>query len=327
MATRPRNQARRSAPVPWLSIAGLAAIAICGLALVAGSLGWLGSDAAPSAGPPPGSVSVPVAGRPLQAYQALELEDLLDPATGALAVVYLPEDSILPETITDPRELLGRVLGRDKAPGRVFRAPDLLPEGTRPGIVAGIPAGKVALRIETGKVTGTVGLRRGDRFDLVATWRRPERDGVKRPYSGVPGTARAEVDVVARDAAVVEPISRRQLPAAPGGRPGATVEEMVVAVAPDEIPGVTEALELATRVDCVPRSGRPGLRADLENQDEVSRSASRVGRGSFGRQRHTVVETIQGAERSLLEVPGAVSPSGLRDLPSLAGGPAVEPGS
>lgn len=327
MAARPRLKAKRSAPIPWLPIAGLAAVALCGLVLLAGSFGSLGTGKAARAVAPPDSVAVPVAGRPLRAYQALELEDLINPATGALAVIHLPDEAVLPETITDASQLLGRVLGRDKAPGRVFRGPDLLPEGTRPGIVAGIPAGKVALRIETDKVTGTVGLHRGDRFDLVATWRRPTRDGVERPYSGAAPSARAEVDVVAQNAAVVEPMSRRQLPPAPGGRPGATVEEMVVAIAPEEIPLVTEALELAARVDCVPRSGRPGVRTDLDDQDEVSRSASRRDRRSFGRPRQTVVETIQGGERSLLEVPGAALPPYQPLLPPLAGGTAAEPGS
>ena len=277
---------------------GLGVVALLGGLLLANSLGWLGGDE-DAVAQPPGTIAVPVAGRPVPAYQALELEDLLDPRTGQLSKVYLPEESILPETVTDARDLLGRVLGRDKQPGRVFREPDFLPEGTRPGLVAGIPSGKVALRIEARKVTGSVGLRRGDRFDLVATWRR-NANGNARPNSAGP---RADVDVVAENAAVVTPLSQRQLPVDAGGRPQGTVEEMVIAVHPDEIPLVTEALEMATRVDCVPRSGRP---TELD-PDAVARSASRIERGPLGRQRRVVVDTIQGGERTFLEVPGAVS--------------------
>ncbi|MEM7409305.1 MAG: hypothetical protein AAF430_03605 [Myxococcota bacterium] len=302
MAARPRRQGARGAPIPWAPVLGLVAVAVLGGVLLVRSFGGFGDDSASSA-PPPGTVAVPVAGRPVAAYQALELEDLLDPRTSKLSVVHLPEESILPETVTEARDLLGRVLARDKQPGRVFRNPDFLPEGTRPGLVAGIPAGKVALRIEARKVTGSVGLRRGDRFDLVATWRRDAN-----AVGSIPGSAtgaRADVDLVAENAAVVTPLSERQLPAGAGGRPGATLEEMVIAVNPDEIARVTEALELATRVDCVPRSGRP--MTDLANQDAISRSASRVDRSAFGRQRRVMVDTIQGGERSFLEVPGAVS--------------------
>ena len=146
-----------------------------------------------------------------------------------------------------------------------------------------------------------MGLRRGDRFDLVATWR---REGQAAP--SLIGT-RADVAVVAENAAVVTPLSERALPAAPGGRPSGTVEEMVIAVHPDEIPLVTEALELATRVDCVPRSGRPQLGTDLADQDAVARSASRVDRAFLGRPRRVMVDAIQGGERTVLEVPGAVA--------------------
>ncbi len=318
MATRPRRPSPRGGPTLLVPLLGLGLIAILGLGLIAASLGWFEPPPPPPKREVPhGSTAVPVAARPLGAYQAIQLEDLLDPKTGQLAVVYLPADSILSETVIDPTELLGRVLGREKDPGRVFREPDLLPKGTRPGIVAGIPAGKVALRIEAAKVTGSVGLRRGDRFDLVATWRENSRDAVQGPYTKGRGDAtgpRAEVVRVAENAAVVEPLSERRLPGQ-GGAPGAVVEEMVIAVAPSEVALVTEALELAARIDCVPRSGRPVSQADLDAI--ISHSASQVGRDARGRPRKTVIETIQGGERFLMEVPEAPpipSPERLRDV-------------
>ncbi|MGH0032528.1 MAG: hypothetical protein ACQGVC_22275 [Myxococcota bacterium] len=317
-AGRRRRPAAPGGVAAWMPLFAIGA-ALVGVGLVAWSMGWFGGEA-DVGGRPPGTVAVPVAGRDVPAHQALELEDLLEPATGELAVVYLPADSVLDETVTDARRLIGRVLGRDKRAGRVFREPDFLPEGTRPGLVAGIPAGKVALRIEAHKVTGSVGLRRGDRFDLVATWRR-SASGVERPYAGsAPGGERASVEVVATDAAVVDPLSERQLPASTAGRPGAIVEEMVIAVRSEEVPRVTEALELASRVDCVPRSGRPGTRTDLGEQDRVSRSAAYVERDRLGRDRSTVVETIQGGARRLLEVPRAIAVPD-RPMPSVAGAP------
>ena len=310
MRARRASRARSSLVLP---LAGFAVVTAVGLGLL---IWWAGNEEPPaSAEAPPGTRAVPVAGRALPAYRAIELEDLLDPRTGKLTRIYLPEDSILPETMTDARQLLGRVLGRDKAPGRVFREPDFLPEGTRPGIVAGIPTGKVALRIPSARVTGSVGLHRGDRFDLVATWPRNDR-GAARPTTVLLGRgARAQVDVVAEGAAVVEPLAERRLPGA-GGRPGGVVQELVIAVAPGEVPGVTEALELAARIDCVPHSGRP----DEPSADEVARSAGRVDRGAFGRSRETVVETIVGGQRTLLEVPGAVVVPRSQELPAVSSG-------
>ncbi len=312
MATRPRRQSPRGgAPTLLLPVVGFAVIGLLGLVLIASSLGWLERDEAANT-IPEGSIAVPVAARPIGAYQAIQIEDLVDPATGQLAVIYLPADSVLAETHTDPKRLIGRVLGRDKDPGRVFREPDLLPKGTRPGIVAGIPAGKVALRIEAAKVTGIVGLRRGDRFDLMATWReeKPTSGGpLMWPYTsggGVGGgggtqSQRAEVVRVAANAAVVEPLSARRTQDGAGGQ-GAVVEEMVIAVASSEVPLVTEALEFAVRIDCVPLSGRP---VSAPPSEGASRSASRVARDTRGRPQKTVVETIQGNQRFLLEVPVA----------------------
>lgn len=324
MASRSRRGGTRIEPGLLLPAVGLVVIALAGFGLIASSMGWLDAPEAERRVAPPGSVAVPVAARPIAAYQALTLEDLLDPR-GELAVIHLPEESVLDETFTDARLLLGRVLARDKEPGRVFRDPDFLPEGTRPGIVAGIPAGKVALRIEATKVTGSVGLRRGDRFDLVATWRANARNGVQRPYAGQGMQApRAEVVQVALDAAVVTPLEERRLPG-PAGRPGAIVEEMVIAVAPDEVALVTEALELAARIDCVPRSGRPMTQDALDTA--VSESASRVGSGSLGRSRQIVVETIQGGERTLLEVPGASPIPIFEQAPAVSAGPRPGPGT
>ena len=70
---------------------------------------------------------------------------------------------------------------------------------------------------------------------------------------------------------------------------------------------------------------------DYVTQEEidsaVSESASRVGRGSFGRSRQIVVETIQGDERGLLEVPGASEIPTSDELPAVSAGRFRTPGS
>jgi Flp pilus assembly protein CpaB len=264
----------------------LFATGLAGAALVLFGLGVFEPPQAPLRSPPPGSIAVPVAARALPAYTEVRLEHLIDPATGVLAAAYLPKDSLLPETLVDPGRLLGRVLAYDKPAGRVFSGADFLPEGTRPGLVAGIPSHKRALRIDASKLSGAVGLRAGDRVDLVAT------RGVGRSAGagGVAG-ALAVATRVARDAVVVAPATRRELVTS---RTGArVVEEIVIALDPSEVPRVTEALASAARLDCVPHSGRPAEPEERREHAEVDAYGSGF----------AFVESIEGSERSWLAVP------------------------
>jgi len=307
MATRNR----RGGGVPIQSI-----LLLAGALLLAGIGGFLlfrsatGSNESQSAGAPEGMVGVPVATLDLPSYTEIRLEHLLDPSTGRLAAVYLPEESILGSTIVDPRDLVGRVLARPKSASRVFREADLMPVGTRPGIVAGIPAGKRALRIDASKVSGIVGLRQGDRFDLVATYPTNPRSGSPQSvYGGSAGAdaRRARSAVVADGATVVSALAARALPGASAGRSGAIVQEMVIALSPDEIPTVTEALEVAKRIDCIPRSGLPGAAPVAQETTSTSRAA----RSPYD---EPVVDVIEGDRRSLRFVPE-------RALPAVGTGP------
>lgn len=261
-----------------------------------------------------GMIGVPVATIDLPSYTEIRLEHLLNPLTGALAAVYLPEESILESTIVDPRELVGRVLARPKSASRVFRKGDLMPVGTRPGIVAGIPNGQRALRIDASKVSGIVGLRQGDRFDLVATYPGSNRNGaVESVYGNAPlsGAQRARARVVASGATVVSALESRALPGPAGGRTGKIVQEIVIALAPDEIPNVTEALEIAKRIDCIPRSGLPTSEAEKEDST-VAGFPSR--RGANTLYDEPLIDVIEGERRSLRVVPAIA-------LPDVSSGP------
>ena len=190
--SRPIHPARRpSAALGSLRTFGLPLVAL----VLAGASGWLlwTSAAQRSAGEgsaiPEGMRGVPVAAIELPAYTEIQLEHLLDPRTGQLAAVVLPEESILETTIVDPKDLVGRVLARRKGASRVFREEDFLPPGTRPGLVAGIPAGKRALRIDASKVSGLAGLQQGDRFDLFATYRGDATGGAVPSIYGSGGRA------------------------------------------------------------------------------------------------------------------------------------------
>ena len=84
--------------------------------------------------PNAGKVPTYVSRAPISAYTQVKKEHL--------DIVYLPR---VPEVaITDAKGIIGRVLSRDKSAGYVFTEGDFLPQGTKPGLVAGIPPGKRA---------------------------------------------------------------------------------------------------------------------------------------------------------------------------------------
>jgi len=287
---------RRVAWSTWLTGLLLLAAAVAGLALIARSQGWLAPEAPGRAGAPPGTVAVPAAAVAIPAYTRVRLAHLVDPATSALRAVYLPEGSILPDTFVDAKQVIGRVLAAEKAPGQLFSESDFFPPGTREGIVAGIPPGKRAMRIDASKVNGIVGLGRGDRFDLVATFDLAsgrsgavsvERSGVSE--LGALGSQTRAMTVV-EGGAVVQPLERRVVP----GQRQRVVDEMVIAVATDEVAALSEALHTGARIDCVPRSGRPD---DASDEGE--------GVGASAKPRLRVIETIEGGKRRALAVPQA----------------------
>ncbi len=285
-----RTQRRRARPdlVRWAGVGLVGAAGVLGLFLLATALGWspFGQGDRPLAhvSAPAGTVAIPAAAVPIDAYAEIQLEHLIDPRTNALAVIYLPEGSILPSTITDARDLIGRVLARPKPPGRVFADGDFLPKGTRPGIVAGIPPGKRAMRVDAAQVSGLVGLGQGDRFDLLAT-RTLSRNTGTRP-------AATSSETIVAGGTVVTPMRRRQVSAGTSG--AGIVEEVVIAIDPGEAPVLSEALTAKARIDCVPHSGLPD--AGLHDSGEAARRST-SGRGT------AVIETISGSRRENVAVP------------------------
>ena len=288
MAPRSRSNGLQRWGVPI----AIVVIAVLGAGLVyAAAQRWSAAPPVADIGPPPpGHTAVPISTRALPAFTRIELEHLVDPATGTLAAIHIPTESLLDVTMTSPQELVGRVLAGDKAAGQVFTETELMPPGTRPGIVAGIPPGKRAVRLEAGRVSGLVGLRRGDRFDLVASGGRsggPGRSGMSRGRT------------VAEDGVVVEPARARR-----SVTDGRIVEEIVVAVDPAEVVSLTSALESGQRIDTFPRSGQ----ATADAPEPTARDRSH----------HEIVEIdlIKGTRRTIETAPGGPPP------PDVAAGPA-----
>jgi Flp pilus assembly protein CpaB len=211
-----------------------------------------------------GWVLVPMSGRTVPIYALVQRDDLNDPATGLWKEVWLPKESISADTIIDRTKIIGRVLNHEKAAGFAFRETDFLPPGTRFGMVAGIPLGKRSVVCEAKKIGGIHALQKGDRFDLVVTIPAPKSNtpAAKAASSALP-PAEPEVRVLVNNGAVVMPSHMRSTsdttPSLMNGPRTTTknVEEVAIAVDPEEIAGLTAALSSGGSITCVARSGHP----------------------------------------------------------------------
>jgi Flp pilus assembly protein CpaB len=283
-----------------------------------------------------GLVAVPTAARTIPAYTKITRDHLWDPTNGRLTFVHLAPNSVTKEMLINFSDIIGRVIDHEKPAGYVFTETDFLPRGTREGIVAGIPPGKRAIRVPADKVEGLYGLRPGDRFDLVATLAIDGGRGGAQSFNfgGVYGQQialqarlsnwqkQATVRVMVQDGTVVEPLTTRQVPVfsntlTQGGitrmRP---VQEIVIAVDPEEVAPLTEAMAVDAKISTVPRSGRPDDPIDSKTPGLRPVSPfTGVGSGGFtgatsesssqtaGAAPFAVVETIMGPKRELTAVP------------------------
>ncbi len=281
-----------------------------------------------------GLVPVPTPALRIPAYTRIRRDHLWDAPRARLAMIYLPPRAVTPEMITNIGDVIGRVLDHEKEPGYVFTESDFLPKGTREGIVGGIPAGKRAVRISADRVDGLYGLHAGDRFDLLATMPISASGGSNQsfgfsgPYSQELALQarlsnwdkQAPVRVIVQNAVIVEPMNTRGVPtvqssltegAATRVRP---VQEAVIAIDPDEVALLTEAMAVEAKLTSIPRSGRPDDPQNSRTPDlqPVSPFANHDGGGvgaedelRLGQQspNFNVVETIMGQKRALTAVP------------------------
>lgn len=270
-----------------------------------------------------GLVQVPLSGREIPAYSKLVREDLIHPRTQKLATYPMQRDALPDHVVTDMTDILGRVLAKDKPAGYVFTESDFLEKGTRPGVTAGIPAGMRAFRCDASRINGLFGLKRGDRFDLVATQPidgKPAESQLKQ-FGGAYGpalaleasfqnlTKRATVDVLVQNGVVVAPVDTRTEPVSSTSltrgqitrtRP---VQEIVIAIDPSAIAPLTEALALEAEVTAWARSGRPDDPVDSVTPS-LSPASPFDGPGGGGMK---LVETIGGSARQIVPVPAGES--------------------
>ena len=329
---RPGGPSTFTGPVIALAVAA-SAVAIIGILLAFGllDLSKFRSNQRSTAG----LVAVPTPARTIPAYTRVRRDHLWDPANGQLAMIYLPPRAVTKEMIVNISDVIGRVLDHDKAPGYVFTESDFLPVGTREGIVAGIPAGKRAVRISADKVDGLYGLHAGDRFDLLATMPidASQSGGQTFNFGGVYGQQmalqarlsnwdkQATVRVILQSAVIVEPMTTRGVPIYQSSltEGGATrvrpVQEAVIAIDPDEVALLTEAMAVDAKLTTIPRSGRPddpinSRTPDLSPVSPFTRPGAEGARDAESglapdqnAKDFSVVETIMGQKRALTAVP------------------------
>jgi len=308
-----------SGQAPLLVLAVL--LMLAAVAVVTGAVPWL------SPAPPPpsteGLVAVPTVGRRVTAYTRLTRDHIWDTGKGALAVIYLPPNAVTPEMLTRVQDVVGRVLSHDKQPGYVFTEADFLPRGSREGLVGGIPPGKRAMRIPAERVQGLHGLQLGDRFDLVATLPIDAGRNGASPSMGFSGPygqqmalearlsnwqKQATVRVLVQNGLIVQPMGPRVEDQVQNSlTQGASVrtraiQEAVIAVAPEEVAHLTEAMVVQALITAVPRSGQPEEESVDTPELEPSSPFSTVG-GPAEDGAFRTVETIMGRTREMAAVP------------------------
>ena len=284
-----------------------------------------------------GLIAVPTPARAIPAYTRIRRDHLWDAVNTRFAVVYLPPRAVTPEMMTNIGDIIGRVLDHDKEPGYVFTQDDFLPKGTREGLVAGIPAGMRAIRVSGDRVEGLYGLHAGDRFDLLATLPIDASTSGNQTFNSAGPYAsqlaieaqlsnwqkQATVRVIVQNAIIVEPMNTRGVTTVQGTLTEGNqtrvraVQEAVIAISPDEVAPLTEAMAVEARLTSVPRSGRPddppnSRTPNLRPFSPFANPGATPGVGSYvgddtqlapSGENFKVVETIMGQKRALTAVP------------------------
>lgn len=274
--------------------------------------------------PPEGQTAIPCLGRSVDAFSKITIDDLIDPKTQRFAAIYREPDQIREGVIIDAKQIVGRVLKHDKAKGYFFTEADFYPEGTRPGLVAGVPSGMRGMWIDVKQVAGFVDLNPGDRFDLLLTvpLDGDAGDALKK-LGGVHASKlaleaeltniskQARVDVIVQNGVVVQPVRMRQVPIAAGslndphGIKTKPVQEVYIAVEAAAAAKVLEALSISgAKVEVIARSGDPTEDAGVTPSSIPRSPFSGDGPESdtSGGSMH-FVEQIGGKNREIVPVP------------------------
>ncbi len=183
----------------------------------------------------------------------------------------------LGDAFTQVKYIIGRVVKTDKSPGYGFAESSFFEQGTPSGLAGATPPGMRAMTLQAEQLAGVHRISMGEQIDLVANIplqklnRFEFATGNQLPGAEmVVDTGRSDRNqdkettarLVARQAVVLTPVVQRistetSASLSQGKRLlSVPVEEVVLAVAAEDVSAVTAALELGATVNVLVRSGR-----------------------------------------------------------------------
>jgi hypothetical protein len=247
--------------------------------------------------------------------------------------VSLSDTTSIGGALLKANDIIGRVLKIDKTAFVAFSEENFYPKGTREGITGGVPQGKRAYRLDAAEISGFHGLKAGDHFDLLASVpldlagkNRSGRKGTGLVVSGASAelgmTQQAAVRPLIQDGVVVSPVTTRDVPVLSRTLTSSQVQtkpvqEIVIAVDPEEVAHLSQAVSLAYKLTVVARSGRAtdaeGAKKSPSAAKEGTRSAPRPTSASKKDETPGLnplenvryVEVLRGDKVEVLVVPGA----------------------
>lgn len=261
-----------------------------------------------SSDPDSHQVPVPITARPLKPFTRIQAEDFIDPATGKIRLFYFPASKVKESWVTEISALLDRIVTHEIDAGRAVQESDLLPEGTRPGIVAGVGPEEVAISIDDRLLHGLKEVHVGDLFTVMGT--RPfspqhQFQSVRQSLPADPQGAspqgsgtlfdQASVNILAENVRLISIGAPREIeetrmvtrviPASveyQGDKivrasseavfqepqsVSVTVQEYVIAISPQNVAALGEAIVTKTPMQAILRSSRLGEQQNEEQQE------------------------------------------------------------
>lgn len=218
-----------------------------------------------------GKIAVPISARAIEAYTAVQNEDLISAQLKDFAVSWVDERKAKEAGfLTDIVAIRGRVMARDKGAGYAFTEADFKAKGTRPGPAAAVEPGMRGVWIDPARVPGIENLRRNDRFDLTATIQVASKGTSAGDSRFVSAEARRAADeskawqttmrILVKNGMVIVPV-----PQDLQKRKG---KQVFVQVSEAEAEPLSEALAVGAELVVYLRSGQPGGgQTDLPSPD------------------------------------------------------------
>jgi hypothetical protein len=258
LTTRRRSSRPGWLPILLLGVVGVGVVLGTLYLLNDGHMPWTAQAKSPEDDPAhAGLKPYPRAARAIPAFTAVRWEHLIDPKTQKPHVVWLDPKDAGERGLLDTKQVLGRVLRDDRVAGYAFTEKDFLPAGSQDSWTSAIPAGMSGLTVTAAQVPGLRGLKRWDKFRLVAaadvSASAPTPRGVNVPADLQRQTAEnvafsAPTRVLVENGVVINPM--------PEGRTS-TRDEVAVAVPNAQYDELLSALARNAEITCLAQSGNP----------------------------------------------------------------------